>query len=113
MVLSEFPSDVGVAIVAHNAGEQLHRALGSLDAAGCPGTAILVVDVASTDDTRRWLQDRYPDVRLHRLERNDGPDPARNAGITLTKQPYVFLMDGDVTVQPETIQRLRQEMAAD
>jgi GT2 family glycosyltransferase len=111
--VSPFPADVGVAIVAHNNREQLAAALASLEAALCPHSAILVVDVASTDDSVAWLRTHHPDVRVHLIARNDGPDPGRNAGIELTPQPYVFLMDADVSVQPETIQRLRCAMARD
>ena len=58
-----------------------------------------------------WLRDAYPDVRVRALPNNDGPNPGRNIGIRETPQPYVFLMDADVHVQPDTIQRLRAAMA--
>ncbi|MES1256729.1 MAG: glycosyltransferase [Acidobacteriota bacterium] len=113
MGLTSFPADVGVAIVAHNNREPLARALASLDAAGCPRGAILLVDVASTDGTGDWVAREFPGVRVRRLERNDGPSPGRNVGIRSTETPYVFLMDADVVVQPDTIQLLRAAMAAD
>lgn len=108
-----FPSDVGVAIVAHNNLDKLTKTLPSLDAAGCPRSSMLVVDVASTDLTVQWLRTHYPDVRVITLDRNDGPSPGRNVGIRETAQPYVFLMDADVFVRPDTIQRLRAAMAED
>lgn len=108
-----FPADVGVAIVAHNNREQLAAGLAALTAAGCPPAAILVVDVASTDGTGSWLRETYPAVRQARLETNDGPDPGRNLGVREVKKPFVFLMDADVRVLPDTIQRLRDVMATD
>ncbi len=108
-----FPQDVGVAIVCHNNRDTLTATLGSLDAAGCPHTSLLMVDGASTDATVDWLRAAYPDVRVRTLENNEGPNPGRNTGIRETPQPYVFLMDADVQVQPETIQRLRAAMAND
>ena len=108
-----FPHDVGVAIVSHNNRDTLERTLPSLEAAGCPRSAILIVDVASTDGTGDWLRDHYPGVRVRRLDRNDGPSPGRNVGIRETLQPYVFLLDADVFVRPDTIQRLRAGMAED
>lgn len=108
-----FPEDVGVAIVCYNNREELAATLGSLDAAGCPHARLLIVDAASTDGTAGWLRDTYPDVRVRTLERNDGPNPGRNIGIRETPQPYVFLMDADVQVQPEAIQRLRAAMDND
>ena len=108
-----FPSDVGVAIVAHDNREVLGAALASLEAAGCPRSRIRVVDVLSTDGTVEWLRKTYPEVQLVTLDRNDGPSPGRNVGIRLCEQPYVFLMDADVRVQPNTIERLREVMRSD
>lgn len=108
-----FPADVGVAIVCHDNLEKMTKAMASLDAAGCPHASILVVDVLSTDGTVEWLRRDYPAVRVIVLDRNDGPSPGRNVGIRETAQPYVFLMDGDVFVEPNTIQTLRAAMAAD
>lgn len=108
-----FPDDVGVAIVCHNNLDKLPATLGSLDAAGCPHGRILIVDVLSTDDTVNWLRTTYPNVRVRTLDRNDGPSPGRNVGIRETPQPYVFLLDADVQVRPDTVQRLRAAMAED
>jgi GT2 family glycosyltransferase len=108
-----FPEDVGLAVVCHNNREKLVATLGSLDAAGCDHAKLLVVDVLSTDGTVEWLREAYPGVRVRTLDRNDGPNPGRNLGIRETPQPYVFLMDADVQVLPETIPRLRAAMAED
>jgi GT2 family glycosyltransferase len=109
----EFPDDVGVAIVCHNNRDKLPLTIAALDAASCPRRMVLVVDVASTDGTSAWLHEQYPDIRVITLDRNDGPSPGRNVGIRETPQPFVFLLDADVLVQPQTIQRLRAAMAAD
>lgn len=107
------PDDVGIAIVCHNNREKLIATLASLDAAGCRHAAILIVDVLSTDGTVEWLRTAYPGVRVRTLDRNDGPNPGRNLAIRETTQPYVFLMDADVQVMPDTIPRLRAAMAED
>jgi GT2 family glycosyltransferase len=111
--LPDFPADVGVAIVSHNSRDAIGVALASLAAAGCPCTAIRIVDVASTDGTGEWLRREYPEARVDTLDRNDGPSPGRNVGIRSCEYPYVFLMDADVQVKPDTIQRLRAAMATD
>ena len=110
---SPFPEDVGVAIPCHNNRATLGATIASLDDAGCPRARLLVIDAASTDGTLDWLRDAYPDVRVRALPNNDGPNPGRNIGIRETLQPYVFLMDADVRVQPDAIQRLRAAMATD
>ena len=113
MDLTAFPPDVGVAIVSHNNLDKLPATLASLDAAGCPHNEILVVNVASTDATVEWVRAHYPDVRVETLARNDGPSPGRNVGITRTERPFVFLLDADVQIRPDTVQRLRAAMAED
>jgi GT2 family glycosyltransferase len=113
VAIAPFPGDVGVSIVCHNNRDKLAATLASLDASGCPRAAILVVDVASTDRTVEWLPTEYPDIAVRTLAKNDGPSPGRNVGIRECRFPFVFLMDADVQVQPETIQRLRKGMASD
>jgi GT2 family glycosyltransferase len=111
--LTPFPGDVGVAIVSHNNRDKIGPTLDSLAAAGCPQEQILVLDVASTDGVGEWLRAAHPRVNLTRLERNDGPNPARNAALRESPYPLVFLMDADVQVRPDTVQHLRAAMAAD
>jgi hypothetical protein len=108
-----FPADVDVAIVAHNNLTSLPAALASLAEAGCPGDRITVVDVASTDGTADWLRREWPLVRVRRLDRNDGPSPGRNVGITEGTRRFVWLMDADVQVRPAAVQLLHGAALAD
>lgn len=108
-----FPSDVDTAIVTHNNLKVLPATLESLAAAGCPPDRITVVDVASTDGTGEWLRVHWPTVRVRRIAKNDGPSPGRNVGIVEATAPYVLLMDADVVVRPDAVQKLRAAMAAD
>lgn len=113
MTVQPFPSDVHVAIVAHNNMAALPETLDSLAAAGCPPSQIAVVDVMSSDGLAEWLAATWPGITRHYVPYNDGPDPGRNMGILRAPLPYVFLMDADVVVRPDTVQLLRTEMAAD
>ena len=113
MAAMSFPGDVDVAIVAHNNLAALPATLASLAAAGCPPDRIVVVDVASTDGTGDWLGREWPGVRVRRLDRNDGPSPGRNVGITEASRRLVFLMDADVQALPDTVRLLREAMAED
>ena len=107
------PDDVDVVIVAHDNLAALPATLASLAAAGCPADRITIVDVASTDGTDAWLVLEWPGVRVRRLDRNDGPSPGRNVGITESTRRFVFLMDADVRVNPDTIALLHAAMVAD
>jgi GT2 family glycosyltransferase len=109
----KWPLDVSVAIVAHNNLLVLPDTLQSLVGAGCPPTRITLVDVASIDGTADWLAREWPGIHLRRLERNDGPNPGRNLGITEATSRFVLLMDADVRVQPNTVEPLYQAMRAE
>lgn len=111
-VRTDFPADVEAVVVTHNNLATLPRTLESLHDAGCPPSAITVVDIASTDGTARALAERWPAVRCLALERNDGPCPARNAGILAATRPYVLLMDADVLVAADAVQQLRAALVA-
>jgi GT2 family glycosyltransferase len=113
VALRPFPDDVGVAVISHDNGPKLLDTIRSLVAAGCPQTAITVFDVASADGSGMAVREPFPAVGIRRLDRNDGPNPARNLGIRDCPQRFVFLMDGDVLVEPDTIRRLRAAMDSD
>ena len=42
---------------------------------------VIVVDNASDDGSVEFLRERFPAVRIVQLDSNDGPCPARNAGL--------------------------------
>lgn len=111
--MTQFPADVDVAVVAHDSLRILPLTLASLAGAGCPLDRITVVDVASTDGTVEWLEREWPRVRVRRLQRNAGPSPARNVGITEATRRFVLLMDADVRVGPDAVQQLHAAMLAD
>jgi hypothetical protein len=108
-----WPLDVSVAIVAHNNLSALPDTLQSLAEAGCPPGRITLVDVASTDGTADWLAREWPGVHVRRLDRNDGPSPGRNVGITESTSRFVLLMDADVRVRANTVEPLYQAMLAE
>jgi GT2 family glycosyltransferase len=110
---ADFPSDIDVAIVAHNNLSALPATIASLADSGCPADRITVVDVLSTDGTAHWLAREHPSIRVRRLDRNDGPSPGRNVGITESTRRFVLLMDADVRVAPKAIQLLHDAMIAD
>jgi hypothetical protein len=111
--MADFPADVDVVIVSHNGRATVGDTLASLEAARCPVSQIIIVDVASTDTTAEWLRQAWPQVQQIRLDKNFGPSPGRNAGLIAATRPYVFLMDADVTVEAETVQLLRAAFDVD
>jgi len=110
---SGFPSDISIAIVTHDSSASLSRVLDAVAATGCPVTQTLIVDVASRDATADIAASRIGHDHVVRLERNDGPNPARNEALRRASTPYVLLMDADVLLTPHTPTALRRAIGGD
>jgi GT2 family glycosyltransferase len=67
---------------------------------------VIVVDNASRDASRRILAERHPRVRVIAMERNDGPCPARNAGLRAAANRWVLALDNDAVPAPDVLEKL-------
>jgi glycosyltransferase involved in cell wall biosynthesis len=61
---------------------------------------VIVVDDASTDGSLQLLLQFGDKIRLIGLEKNQGPNEARNAGATAAKGNYFVFLDGDDLLLP-------------
>ena len=85
---------VSVIIPTFNHARYLAQAIGSVLAQSYAHHEIVVVDDASTDDTPRVLE-RFPMVRVVKLDANIGLSRARNAGIEASRGEYLVFLDAD------------------
>ncbi|HPG65372.1 MAG TPA: glycosyltransferase family 2 protein [Candidatus Hydrogenedentes bacterium] len=67
---------------------------------------IVVVNDGSTDGTEAMLKERYPEVRVVALPENRGFCRAINAGIREARGSLLFLLNNDMTLEPDCIERL-------
>lgn len=105
-----FPEDVDIGVVSHDGRQTLPRLFECLAAAGAPDDRIRVYDIGSTDGTKQWLAETYPDVIVKRLDQNVGPDPGRNWALRDATRPYLLLLDADALIHPDAPARLRQAL---
>lgn len=71
-----------------------------------PEFEVLIVDDASTDDSLKFLHERFPDVRTIPLNENAGFCHAVNIGIQESKTPYIILLNNDTKVKSGFISSL-------
>src|SRR5687767_1341640 len=105
------PGPISVVVVNFDGQAYLARCLDALRAAGPGYDEVLLVDNASTDQSLE-IAARYAEVRVVRLERNDGPCPARNAGLRAARNRWVLLLDNDALLQPGSIALLVEAVRA-
>lgn len=87
-------------IINYNGLRHLQRTLPAVLALGGEFEEIVLVDNASSDGSVAFVEAGFPSIRLVRLDRNDGPGAARNAGLRAARSELVLFIDNDVTPQP-------------
>lgn len=99
-----------VLMTVFNESRYVRTCIDSILAQSYPDFRFLIVDDASTDDTREIIRS-YNDARidLHYLEDNAGQTAALNVGLQRVKTPWVARMDADDFSAPS---RLEEQMGA-
>ena len=99
--------EVTVVIVSWNAKDHLEKCLSSLrdHAADCVAETI-VVDNASGDGSPDMVARMFPDVSLIRCGTNRGFAKANNLAFARVRSKYVALINSDVKIDPQCLQRL-------
>ncbi|HVU79678.1 MAG TPA: glycosyltransferase family 2 protein [Gaiellaceae bacterium] len=99
-----------VVIPTYNGRAILTEALESL-AAQTVEHDVVVVDNASTDGTAELLAERFPGVRVVRLQENLGFGRANNRGVETVETEIVVLLNNDVICEPEFLARVLEPFA--
>jgi len=97
---------LSIVIPTWNRRDLLAACLASLQQQTRHADEIIVVDDGSTDDTTSFLARAYPDVRVVQLDRNSGFCIAVNAGIRAATGDLVFLLNNDMTLADDCLERL-------
>ena len=102
------PASLSVVIPSWNARDLLEKFLPSVVRAASFHSAneVIVVDNASEDGTAAFLAERFPEVRVLRLERNLGFGGGNNAGVRAARHRVVVVLNNDMRVEEDAFERL-------
>jgi GT2 family glycosyltransferase len=101
----------GVYIPNFNGGEHLARALESLREQ-TREVEVVVVDNASADGSDEMVAERFPEVKLLRLDANLGFGPALNRAIEAHPAEQVILFNNDADAEPRFVEALLDELGS-
>lgn len=96
-------------VVTWNSRKHIAECLEHLQASKDAALQILVVDNASTDDTREIVRAEFPNVTLLENKENLGFVAGNNRGIEYAlarDADYLFLLNDDTAVEPDALARL-------
>jgi len=86
-----------------NGKQHLDVCLDALRRQTYPALEILLVDNASSDGSREFVAERYPEVRVIALPENRGFTGACNAGLEAATGDYLCLLNNDTEVVAEWV----------
>jgi N-acetylglucosaminyl-diphospho-decaprenol L-rhamnosyltransferase len=98
-------SDVSVIVPTYQGRHHLEQLLPSL-LDQTLAHEVIVVDNASSDGTREFLEQQWPRVDLIAFPENRGFGKAANAGVTASRSQTVVLLNNDIVCTPTFLERL-------
>jgi len=102
--------DVTVLIPTYNRFDLLAECLETLSSQSYTAVEVLVVDDGSKENIGQKTEQAFPDVKVIRLSHNQGFASAVNVGLEEVKTPYVFLLNNDMTLEPDCLELLMETM---
>lgn len=67
----------------------------------CPKSEIIVVDDASTDDSRQLLEENFKKIKVVENKKNLGFARSANIGVAAAKGDFILFLNTDVSPQPD------------
>jgi len=103
--------NLSVIIVTWNTQDIVQECLGSLREQGqSSDTEVIVVDNASSDQTPQLIQNHFPWVRFVQNDTNLGFAGGNNIGVRLSTGKYIALVNSDVVVPKDCLEKMIQYM---
>lgn len=100
--MSALPT-ISVIVVCRNPGRRLSEALGSVWDQSGADAELVVIDGASTDGTRAWLEDRRARLAALVSEPDHGVYDAMNKGVAVARGSWILFLGADDRVAAPSV----------
>ena len=107
--------DMDISIVVLNWNDRKHLEICLDSLANCSkrhSVEIIVVDNGSTDGSPEFVRSQFPQVQLITLAENIGFPKGNNTGIRASKGEYIFVLNSDIKVLDDCVDRLVDHLEA-
>lgn len=104
---------VSIIVPTYNVERYVEECMDSLINQTYKNKEIIVLDDASTDATVYLLNQYKEQIQLIENEENKGQGARRNEGIKRAKGKYIYFVDSDDWIEPDTIERLVKQAEAE
>ncbi len=105
-------ADLSVIVVSANSRHWLEACLESVYArSGALVLDVIVVDADSSDGTREFVEQRFPDARVVTV-RNRGFAAGNNAGLSVARAPFVLFLNPDTEIVKGTLRGVVDRLAS-
>ncbi len=106
-------SRVSVNILNTNEMKYLPRCIASVSAQTYPDFRIVVIDNGSQDGSPEWVEQNHPEIQLIKNKKNAWYCGGHNIGIRETDSEFVLLLNSDVFIDPDFLEKAVQTIRSD
>jgi GT2 family glycosyltransferase len=106
--------DVSVVVTSYKNPQLLKLCLNSvLDCCKNLSCEIIVADSETEESTEMMMREEYPTIKFFSNEKNIGFQALLKKGIETSKGDFLLLLNGDILVKPDSIQKLLSHIKKD
>ncbi|NLG05298.1 MAG: glycosyltransferase family 2 protein [Clostridia bacterium] len=109
--MSEKP--ITIVIPNYNGMPFIEKCLQSLQKQTFKEFNIVIVDNASDDGSREFIEQNYPQIKMICLDQNYGFSRAVNEGIRITDTEYIILLNNDTEAEEAFVENLYRTISKD
>lgn len=102
-----------IIIVTWNGLHHLKNFLPSVTKTEYPDFEIIIADNNSTDGTKEWLAETFPEVKLASFDDNYGYTGGNNRAVPFAEKEIILFLNNDVKVTPNWLDSISQTFELD